>query len=340
MGRYISTLVFLLFTLTVFSQSVSFTEINIDTSYSFRALNVVNDSVAWVAGVNGKVGRSVDGGKTWKFNTVKGFEKADFRTLYAFDATTAIIANAGSPAVILRTTNAGRDWKEVYRNTNEAAFFDGVDFWDAKSGLIYGDPIDGKMMIMATGDAGKTWQLLPDEKKPVLEKGEASFAASGTNIRCFGASGVCIATGGTKSRLFYSADCGAHWKNIVVPMLQGGEAQGIFSFAGLIGKEFVLVGGDYTNETLKEKHVCYYSPQKKSWITPEKGTGGYRECVEFISENALIAVGPGGADLSINKGETWTEIKGMKKLHVIRKSRSGKLILAAGKGKIMRIEYK
>jgi photosystem II stability/assembly factor-like uncharacterized protein len=323
-----------------FSQKISFIEIHIDTNFSFRALSVVNDSVAWVAGINGNVGKSVDGGKTWKFNPVKGFKKSDFRTLYAFDANNAIIANAGSPAVILRTCNGGQEWIEVYRNEDKSAFFDGIDFWNSGKGMIYGDPIDGKLMLLGTIDGGVSWHNFPEDVRPTVEEGEASFAASGTNIRCWGWSCVCIATGGKKSRLLFSENKGISWQPFNLPVLQGANAQGVFSFATTNKRNFVVVGGDYTNEGLKEKTAAYYSHEKKDWLLPKKSTGGYRECVEFISENALIAVGPGGADFSADKGVTWNEIKELKKLHVVRKARTGKLILAAGKGKLIRIEYK
>lgn len=118
--------VFLLFLAqNVFSQ-IYFKKIPIDTSYSFRGLSVVDDSVAWVSG-NG-FGRTTNGGENWTFKKVKNFETEDFRSVYAFDFNTAIIANAGSPAYILHTNDGGENWKIVYQNNDSLAFFDGMDF--------------------------------------------------------------------------------------------------------------------------------------------------------------------------------------------------------------------
>jgi photosystem II stability/assembly factor-like uncharacterized protein len=153
---------------------------------SFRGLSVVNNSVAWVSGSKGWVGRTTNGGLHWEFNQVHGFDDLDFRSLYAFNDSTALMANAGAPGYVLRTTNGGKSWQTVYTNTHAAIFMDGVDFWNGEEGVIYGDPIDGKMFLLFTVDGGKTWREPPTEARPKLHEGEASFAASGTGIRCYG----------------------------------------------------------------------------------------------------------------------------------------------------------
>ena len=48
------------------------------THTSLRGLSVVNDNVVWVSGSNGTVGKTTNGGKNWKWYTVKGFEKKNF----------------------------------------------------------------------------------------------------------------------------------------------------------------------------------------------------------------------------------------------------------------------
>jgi hypothetical protein len=68
------------------------------TKTSIRGLSVVNDNILWVSGSNGMVGKSTNGGKNWKWFQVKAFEKADFRDIEAFDATTAVMISVGEPA--------------------------------------------------------------------------------------------------------------------------------------------------------------------------------------------------------------------------------------------------
>jgi hypothetical protein len=171
-------------------QSVEVAPLTAQVNSSFRALSVVNNKIAWLAGSNGYVGRTTDGGITWQFHQVKNFEQFDFRSLYAFSNRQAIMANAGSPACILLTTDGGKTWKPVYTNTHPDAFFDGIDFWNNKEGIIYGDPIDGNMLLLRTSNGGKSWRTVTASPQP--ERGEASFAASGTGMRCFHKSDVVL----------------------------------------------------------------------------------------------------------------------------------------------------
>ena len=58
---------------------------------SIRGMSVVTDKIVWVSGSGGSVGKSVDGGKTFNWITVKGYEKRDFRDIEAYNQNTAII---------------------------------------------------------------------------------------------------------------------------------------------------------------------------------------------------------------------------------------------------------
>jgi photosystem II stability/assembly factor-like uncharacterized protein len=218
----------LLICFTAIGQTLTLQDCKVEVKSSFRGLSVVDDHTAWVSGGSGWIGKTINGAKQWEFKQVSGFEKLDFRSLYAFDAQNAIIANAGSPAHILKTTDGGNSWQVVYQNNHPDAFFDGIDFWNNREGMIYGDPIEGRMLLLITKDGGKTWTELPNSQRPLLNAGEASFAASGTGIRCSGKSKVIISTGGKFSRLFVSDNKGFNWTVLTPPMLQGESSMGIF----------------------------------------------------------------------------------------------------------------
>jgi len=278
---------------------------SIGSEVSFRGMSVPNDNVIWIGGSKGTVCRSVDGGVSFECKSVPGFDSSEFRSIYAFNADSAIICNIGSPAKILITSNGGVNWKEVYSNEHIAAFIDGIDFWNERDGIVYGDPIDGSMMLLVTNDGGYTWNEIPEETRPQLVPGETCFAASGTGVRCMNDSIVVIASGGVASRLFISGDLGKNWKWVSTPILQGQSSTGIFSLVFSDPQHGIIVGGDYKIDSLKQDHVFLTNDSGNNWQLPKQSTRGYRECVEFIGEKQLLAVGPTGIDFSPNGGLTW-----------------------------------
>src|SRR5690242_7546924 len=83
---------------------------------SLRGLSVVNDNIIWASGSNGQVAKSINGGKSFEWITVKGYEQRDFRDIEAFDASTAVILAVDAPAIILKTKNGGKTWNEVFHD--------------------------------------------------------------------------------------------------------------------------------------------------------------------------------------------------------------------------------
>jgi len=303
---------------------------------SFRGMSVVDDQVAWVSGTEGTIGQSVDGGVTWAFHQVPGKEAEDFRSIYAFDRDTAVVANAGSPGYILLTENAGRSWRTVYSNSNPSVFIDGIDFWDERKGLIYGDPIDGRMLLLRTEDGGLSWGDVTEA--PLLSQGEASFAASSTGIRCLDPNDVLIVTGGVVSRLWKSSNAGDAWNALFPPILQGQPTTGIYSLA-VQDSRWILVGGDYTRRDLATAHHLVSSDSGTTWHRPQPAARGYRECVEFIDSQTVVSTGPTGTDLSRDGGLSWNSLSDEENFHVVRRARQGSLILmAGGQGQIAILE--
>lgn len=313
--------------------------IHSEKNTSLRGLSVVNDSVAWVSGSNAWTALSLDGGKTWTWRQLKGYEKLDFRDIEAFSDSKAILVNAGSPAVILLTEDAGNTWKEVYRNTSSDIFLDGMDFWDSKNGIIYGDPINQKMVLLKTTDGGFTWNDISDNNKIKILEGEASFAASGTAIRCDKKGNVWIATGGKKSRLFYSKNYGKTWNFYDCPIIQGKSSTGPFSIAFQEDGSGIVVGGDYLIDSLRLNNLLLTKNAGKTWFKPIISTFGYRSAVEYLSDKKLIASGPSGTDFSKDGGKTWFKLSEFG-YHTVRKAKSGKLVLLTGSnGRIAQLSY-
>jgi len=310
------------------------------TPTSLRGLSVVNDNIVWVSGSNGIVGKSTNGGKSWKWITVKGFEKNDFRDIEAFDAATAIIISVGEPAYILKTNDGGENWKIVYENKTVGMFLDAMEFWNEKSGIVIGDPLQGRFFIARSFDGGSNWQEIPFEKRPAADSGEACFAASGTNIRALDRDEAVFVSGGTSSRMFSK-------KNPVrLPILQGKATTGANSIAVWDnyklngGKKMIVVGGDYMADSSIEKN-CFISHNGGiTWKAPDIPPHGYRSCVEYFSKTDVYCCGLNGVDYSKNGGLNWKWIS-KEGFHVCRKAKSGSSVFLAGNnGKIGKIVWK
>jgi photosystem II stability/assembly factor-like uncharacterized protein len=289
----------------------------------------VNDKIIWTSGNNGIVGLSTDGGNTWKWTQVPGFEKRDFRDIEAFDAKIAVIMAIDTPAHILKTVNGGETWKVVYENKTPGMFLDALEFWNEQSGIVLGDPVKGKFFIARSFDGGNSWKDIPYDRLPAANPGEACFAASGTNLRRLNLGEACFVTGGKRSRLFWKGE------PVTLPVIQGTESTGANSIAIRDDKKrkssdyFVIVGGDFTHDTLREKNCFITKDGGKTWAAPSTPPHGYRSCVEFIDDKMLITCGLSGVDISKDGGMNWTAISPTG-FHVCRKAKKGRNVFLAG----------
>jgi photosystem II stability/assembly factor-like uncharacterized protein len=316
------------------SYSQSIISLQTGKQTSIRGLSVVSNSVAWISGSNGWTALSSDAGKSWKWKQIPGYEKFDFRDIEAFSAAHAIIVSAGSPGVVLLTTDSGLNWKEVYRNDSPEIFLDGMDFWDPKNGIIYGDPIKGKMQLLKTSDSGMSWQNISHNLNISLINGEASFAASGTAIRCLKNGSTFIVTGGIQSRIFISENFGGTWNVYPCPIIQGNSTSGPFSLAFSNRKQGLAVGGDYQKDTMSINNLVLTNDGGKTWKKPLKGPKGFKSAIEYITSKKLIATGTSGTDISVDGGKTWNNVS-TEGYNSVRKAKSGTWILLAGSnGKI------
>ncbi|MEP6610794.1 MAG: YCF48-related protein [Mucilaginibacter sp.] len=294
---------------------------------SIRGLSVVDDNVAWISGSRGYIAITRDGGKNWDWTQVKGFEKADFRDIEAFSEKSAVIMSSGTPALVLKTTDGGATWHEKYRNTDTTYFLDAMDFDSPKHGLILGDPIKNKFLLLETNDGGETWA--PFKNQPDALPGEASFAASGTCLRVV-PNWIYIASGGVKTRLLtYSKE--NSWGYSDLPITHGKPSQGAFSFA--LGKNNgIVVGGDYEKDKKTDSLAAIHTVHPfLIFKVPEQQPGGFQSCVEFITGTTFLSTGTPGSNITTDGGNTWKQID-TTSYNVCRKAKHGKLVLLAGNG--------
>jgi len=334
-GRELNNTMKYLYTFLLFIITVSLTKaqtikiIEQGKPCSIRGLSVVNDNIAWLSGSKGHVALSNDGGITWTWQQVRGYEQSDFRDIEAFSNKEAIIMSSGTPALILKTTDGGVNWKEVFRNDDKSYFLDAMDFADSKHGFVMGDPIDGKFLLLETKDGGLIWNKYAIQ--PTALPGEAAFAASGTCLSVKSKSNeLILVTGGSVARQIIISGNKVHAE--VLPMAQGKEGSGAFSIAHGNDRN-VLVGGNYVKNTLPDSVATYFLKISKPKPAKQQPSG-YQSCVTHLQGLIFVSTGTPGSNITINGGLTWQPFDTIS-YNVCQKARQGKLVLMAGdKGKI------
>lgn len=323
-----------------FGQTYMLKALNENTKTSLRGLSAVSDQVTWVSGSNGSIGKTIDGGLTWKWMKPLGYEGLDFRDIEAFDGKEAIVVNAGSPAYILKTSDGGETWIERYKNLDTAIFLDGLSFWDKNNAIIFGDPINNKMQLLITKDAGKSWTDISSNLKTNLTKGEAGFAASGTTIKTLPGGKVWVASGGTTSNIYFSNDYAKTWQFFKCPIWQGESTTGPFSMDFYDAKNGIVVGGNYVKDKENTNNVLFTTDGGKTWQKPKTPVSGYRSGVTYISKKILVATGTSGSDISIDGGRNWKSISN-KSFNAVQKAKNGNQVILAGeRGSIYKLEIK
>jgi hypothetical protein len=293
-------------------------------SISIRGLSVVSNEIIWLSGSKGTVAVSTNGGKTFEWKKVAGFEQRDFRDIEAFNATTAVIIAVDTPAVILKPTDGGNTWKKVFEDKRPGMFLDALEFWNQNSGIVIGDPVEGKIFIARTFDGGETWRGLPEANYPTADEGEAMFASSGTNIVKLNQLEAVFVTGGKKSRLFIRD------LKLDLPIVQGKEYTGANSVAVFDEKNIIIVGGDFTNDTSRFSNCVLTHDKGKTFVQPATPPFGYRSCVTYLTKKKLVTCGTSGIDVSEDGGMNWRNIS-KESFHVVMRAKKRTAVFLAGR---------
>ncbi len=273
-----------------------------------RGLSVVDGRVAWASGAAGTILRTVDGGKSWERRPIPGAETLDFRDVQAVDdrAAFALSIGPGDRSRIYKTTDGGATWAARHVNRDLKGFLDALAFWDRDHGLVLGDPVDGRFVILTTDDGGATWREIPPKAMPEALPKEGAFAASGTCLVVQGERNAWFGTGG--GRVFRSTDRGSTWTVHATPLRPANDSSGIFSLAFRDADHGVAVGGDYKDPARAVDAVALTSDGGWTWRLPSgPGPRGYRSAVAFVpgTKATFVAVGPTGSDWSEDDGKSW-----------------------------------
>lgn len=295
---------------------------------SLRGLSVVTNNIVWASGSHGRVAKTTDGGNSFQWFTVKGYEQRDFRDVHGFDSMQAIIIAIDTPSVILKTKDGGLSWYKVFEDKRPGMFLDAMHF-EGKQGVVVGDPIDGKPFMASTNDYGETWQVQEfSDKCQQTINGEAFFAASGTNIQLIKSGDKFMplyVSGGVRSRLFYLNDC------LDLPMQSGKNYTGA---NGLVYdkrlKKGVVVGGDFSDPKRSDSAMVFFELNKSMSVgQPIAIPSGYKSGVTFLKNGDLILCGTTGIAKWNSKSGEWLQLSDQS-AHTVQADKKYKYIYLCG----------
>lgn len=292
---------------------------------SWRGLSVWDDSLVVVSGQKGKIGFSKNGGRTWEFSTIKNQEQRDFRDIEMISESVWITMAVGSPGVILRTENQGKDWVEVYKDDDPSVFLDDL-LTNSNRAWCLGDPLNGSFYILESMDKGKTWKKMNFPHQP--KEGEAFFAASGSNM-IFSQKKLWIVSGGKTSRLLSNS------YELTLPLVKGRESTGANAI-DYAGDRMIIVGGDFSRDSIAEGSIAIVKREANSWqsIIPLQLPTGYRSGISWVYDLSWITVGMNGVDYSTDNGLRWKKLDAPG-FHTVKRAKHGRAVFMAGaKGRI------
>lgn len=238
--------------------------------YDMVGLHFANDSTGVGVGLDGRIIRTTDKGKTW--NKINSPVSSDlFSVLFINESRGVIVGDKGW---ILTTSDTGQSWNESMRVVEDD--LRDVSFFNNDIGIAVGD----KGNILRTTDGGNVWY----EVTPITDKYI-------DGVDCFNDSMAVIA--GSFKNIFLSKDYGKTWKR---DSIQAGKS--FYSVTFPTDSIGFLGGSEFIYKTTD----CCGTWQK--YNVDEK----YFLAIHFIDENTGYACDWDRIIKTIDGGETWSTV--------------------------------
>jgi hypothetical protein len=304
-----------------------------DSLLNVRALEIGEKGLASFATSNGMMGSASEKGAEmlpfqFKYDSII----PNFRAL-AKTKNAIFVLGIGSPTLLYK------DFRLVYKEDHEKAFYDSMAFWNDDEGIAIGDSTEGCISVIITRDGGETWHKTQCENLPKGLENEGAFAASNTNIAIVDNHTWVVTTAG---RVYYSDDKGISWEVFDTPIMKEKDTEGIYSVDFYDENNGFAVGGDYTKPGDSSANKIRTKDGGKTWrLVAENKSPGYRSCVQYVPGSkgmALVAIGFKGIDYSNDSGNSWKHLsdEGFYTLRFLNDS----IAYAAGNGRVSKLTFK
>ncbi len=278
-NKVLVCLLFCLFTISTNINAQIWTPITgLPTTESFKAVKFINSSVGWVAGENGTIVKTANGGANWTLQTSNTTQT--LRGIFFIDANNGWAC--GDLGVIIATTDGGNNW--VAQTSGITIQLNGVQFVNTTTGWV----LTNSNILLKTTNGGSTWvqQIVSGAQfwGIDMQNTNTGYIAGGFN-----------SVQGSPSLL--KTTNGSNWA------FQNNS--GVSSFLGFNDIHFTdanngwIVGG---NGTIR--HTA--DGGSTTWTSQTSGTQLELLSVDFINTNIGYACGRQGVIIATtNGGATW-----------------------------------
>lgn len=259
---------------------------------SLRGIHVFTNEEVWVSGSAGYIGHTVNGGSDWAFRQIPGWENAEFRDIEKINDSIVLVMSSTLPAALLISVDNGLSFNAVFSTADPAYFLDGLDCNSKGSCMLFGDPIEGYLLLLASPASGHAWDHVPSLKLP---EGTAAFAASGSGIQWIDDT-TCILATGMAAALVIECTVANGCKELATLPFPSSEASGIYGMHFKNNKMGVVTGGDYTLESATTQNTYFTSDGGYQWQPFSMMPDGYRSSIGIGENGVILICGPGGID--------------------------------------------
>ncbi|RUO65756.1 hypothetical protein CWI77_04785 [Pseudidiomarina planktonica] len=270
---------------------------------SWISISAPSRDTIWLAGSQGTIGRSTDGGETWSFSK-PGSNELEFRDIEALDdqRAFALSVGEGGNSRVYYTSNAGRSWQLRYR-ADSNLFMNCLAVAPSGEALAFADSYNERWQLIRSAD-GRNWLNISNVVDSGPLSGEGGFSASGNCIQ-YKNDVWAIGTGNAvTARVLIKPKFGIRFKVMNTPMLAG-PMRGITAIWPRAENDFFIAGGDLS-EAQSQPQVMHFNAGEFTTL-PTPPLQGAIYSLSLNGEQLLVS-NPSGAAIGSLTGENWQKL--------------------------------
>ncbi|MGM0481633.1 MAG: WD40/YVTN/BNR-like repeat-containing protein [Pseudomonadota bacterium] len=267
----------------------------------------VSRATVWLAGENGLVAYTRDGGKSWNYSQ-PGQDDLQFRDIEAIDDRQAYAVSIGDDgeSKVYFTDNRGDSWRMRYRADSDT-FLNCMATSPNGEAWIFGDTVGDEWRIIRS-PGGRNWMKAHSAVSEEPLANEGGFASSGSCVR-FNNDTWLVGTGNADTaRVLRKGGFGIRFDVIDSPM-KAGPGAGIFAVWPVDDEVFYIAGGNMQTDEEQGQRLWRYDGEQFQAV-PKPPLEGALYSLSVIDHQGrwLLTSNKSGAAAYHEPTETWHKL--------------------------------